>query len=81
MEESKSLERARQRLAAAGNIEAEDRFEAESMDFFRKVRKGFLEYADMHDYGDIALLPATGDENEVTERIKALLLEKFGVSL
>jgi dTMP kinase len=66
------LARARKRNLEAGLEEKEGRFEAESLEFHRKVREGYRDWSGKQP-GRIFLIDASGNEEEVFGRIEPFL--------
>jgi dTMP kinase len=66
------LSRARSRNLASGSTEKEGRFEAEDLEFHRKVRGAYLELAAQAPHR-INVVPASGTPDEVSTRIFHLL--------
>ena len=67
-----SLSRARARNLASGSAAAEGRFEAEDLEFHRKVREAYLTLA-AKSLQRISVVPASGTPDEVSARIACLL--------
>lgn len=74
LDPEEGLARALARNRASGSSAAEGRFEAEALDFHRKVRRAYLELAARWP-GRISVVPASGSPDEVTGRIVRLLDE------
>ena len=74
--EESGLSRARSRNAGAANDEG--RFEAEDLRFHRRVREGYLALA-VAEPGRFAVIDATGNEEEVYERMVETLRSRIGV--
>lgn len=64
-------------LGRAGQRGVLDRFEREERDFFERVRKAYLAAA-ARDPKRIRIVDAAANEAEVTQRIAAILQERFG---
>lgn len=54
---------------------AKDRIEQSSIDFFTRVRQGYLEYAAQHP-DEVCVLDATGDVATVAQQVRALLAQR-----
>jgi dTMP kinase len=74
LDADEGLSRARARNLASGADAAEGRFEAESLEFHRKVRSAYLELADQAPQR-IRVVRASGTPDEVAARISPLLDE------
>jgi dTMP kinase len=72
LEPEKGLARARSRNAADPSAAAEGRFEAEALEFHRRVREAYLELAGRWP-NRIQIVPASGTPGEVFSRIAPLL--------
>lgn len=66
------LDRALARNLRDGKSREEGRFEAEALDFHRRVREGYLAWAALHP-GRIRIVPAQDSPEAVFERVKALV--------
>ena len=64
------LQRARARNRS-GNLESEGRFELEALSFHQRIRQGYLDLAGQTER--VHLIDALGDEDEVAERIAAVI--------
>jgi dTMP kinase len=73
-----SLGRAHKRSAAENSgVVAKDRFESESLEFHKRVRRGFLELARLEP-GRIVVLDSSAPKEVVHEQIKKVVDEKLG---
>ena len=72
LDPEQGLARARARNIASGSAAAEGRFEAEDLEFHRKVREAYLELA-AKSHQRISVVPASGSPDEVATRIARLL--------
>lgn len=70
------LERAWKQIKSGHRPDAETRFEKEKLVFHEKVRKGYLELADMEP-DRFVIIDASTDENRVKETILAELANRF----
>jgi dTMP kinase len=70
------LERARRRNRELGLEEKEGRFEAESLAFHARVREGYRVLS-REEPGRVILVDASGREEEVFSRVRALLLPRL----
>jgi dTMP kinase len=72
-----ALARARARNREAGLDAAEGRFEAETLDWHRAVREGYLALARADGGRRIRLVDAAGDADEVSARVVQALSDLF----
>jgi dTMP kinase len=72
LEPEEGLTRARARNLASGAAAAEGRFEAEDLDFHRKVRQAYLALA-AEAPQRITVVPASGKPEEISARIARML--------
>ncbi|MDR2884039.1 MAG: dTMP kinase [Deferribacteraceae bacterium] len=75
MEPTVAVERAKARLMQEGKTLTEGRFEAEEIEFFTEVRKGFHWYAGEERFGRSVIVDATGDIDEVSAKIQEIVNE------
>ena len=75
LDPEQGLSRARARNQASGSAAAEGRFEAEALEFHRKVREAYLDIA-AKSLQRISVVPASGSPDDVAARI-ACLLDKW----
>jgi dTMP kinase len=74
IEPEEGLSRARARNIASASVAKEGRFEAEDLQFHRKVREAYLELAAQWPQR-IRIVPASGTPDEVAVRVRCLLDE------
>jgi dTMP kinase len=79
LEPDEALRRAKGRLIKNGMLESEGRFEAENIEFFTNVRKGFLWYAGEKQFGHTAVIKASGNIDDVHMKIKNLCKEVLAI--